>query len=145
MIVTKRLTLFLTGLLFCLASFAQNRTITGNVSTFDDGSTLVGVSISVKGSGRATLSDSAGNFTIQAGTGQTLQFSYIGYVNKEIVVGKSDHLSVLLNSSQSNKLQDVVVVGYGTQKRENLTGAVTTVNVARTFSSKPINDPTKAL
>jgi len=145
MIVTKRLTLFLSCLLFCLASFAQEKTITGNVSAFDDNTSLAGVSVTLKGTAQATLTDSSGNFTIQAAPGQTLQFSYVGYANKELVVGKSNQLSVLLNSSGSNKLEDVVVVGYGTQKRENLTGAVTTVNVARTFSSKPMNDPAKAL
>ncbi len=88
MIVTKRLTLFLTCLLFCLASFAQDKTITGNVSTFDDNTALAGVSVTIKGTGQATLTDSTGNFTIQAASGQTLQFSYIGYVNKEVVVGK---------------------------------------------------------
>lgn len=74
MIVTKRLTLFLSCLLFCLASFAQDRTITGNVSAFDDNTALAGVSVTIKGAAQATLTDSTGNFTIHAASGRSSNF-----------------------------------------------------------------------
>ena len=141
----KRLFLFLTCLFFYLSSFAQDKTITGNVSTSEENNPPIGVTVTVKGTDRTTLTDGSGNFTITARTGQTLQFSYVGYANKEIVVGKGNSISVSLTTSEANTLQDVVIVGYGTQKKANLTGAVTTVDVAKTFGSKPINDPTKAL
>jgi TonB-linked SusC/RagA family outer membrane protein len=135
---------FMLGIFLCLSSFAQTRTITGNVSTSEDNTPLTGVTVNVKGTDGSTVTNASGNFSISASTGQTLVFSYVGYITKETVVGSGNTLSVSLNHNV-NALQDVVVVGYGTQKKANLTGAVTTVDVAKTFASKPINDPTKAL
>ena len=141
----KRLFSFLTCFLFCLSSFAQDKTITGNVSASENNTPLVGVTITVKGANRTTLTDESGNFSISARSGQTLQLSYVGYANKEVTVGNENSLSVSLSVSGANTLQDVVLVGYGTQKKANLTGAVTTVDVTKAFGSKPLNDPTKAL
>ncbi len=141
----KRLFLFSLVMIFSLSSLAQQRTITGNVSNAEDTQPMIGVSVSVMGSDKSTLTDESGNFTILAATGQKLQFSYVGYSNKEVTVGSMNSISVVLNRSEASTLQDVVIVGYGTQKRENLTGAVATVDVTKTFASKPINDPTKAL
>ena len=141
----KRLFSFLTCFLFCLSSFAQDKTITGNVSASENNTPLVGVTITVKGANRTTLTDESGNFSISARSGQTLQLSYVGYANKEVTVGNENSLSVSLSVSGVNTLQDVVLVGYGTQKKANLTGAVTTVDVTKAFGSKPLNDPTKAL
>ena len=145
MTVTKWTLPFLLGTFFCLSSFAQDRTITGNVSTAEDNTPLSGVTVNVKGTERSVITNALGNFSINAATGQTLVFSYVGYANKEAVIGTENTVSVMLNRSAANTLQDVVIVGYGTQRRENLTGAVSTVDVAKTFASKPINDPTKAL
>jgi TonB-linked SusC/RagA family outer membrane protein len=143
--VIKQLFLFLTFSFFCLLSYAQTGEITGNVTGFEDNSPLAGVTVSIKGTVRSTLTDSSGNFRINAKGERTLQFSYVGYDNKEVAIGKENAMMVQLKKNSGNALQDVVVVGYGTQKRENLTGAVATVDVVKTFSAKPINDPTKAL
>jgi TonB-linked SusC/RagA family outer membrane protein len=145
MIALKRFSLCFVGLLLYLCSSAQNKTITGNVSAAATTEPLIGVTVTVKETHQSTITDSSGNFSINANPGQTLQFSYIGYTNQQVTVGKENTLTVLLHNTGTNTLQDVVIVGYGTQKKANLTGAVATVDVSKTFASKPINDPTKAL
>lgn len=127
------------------ALFAQEqRSIKGTVLSADNKNPLSGVTVSVKNTLTATQTDAAGNFEITARTGQTLQFSYVGFTIQEIAVGETNTISVSL-SRQEETLSDVVVVGYGTQRKANLTGAVTTVDVEKTFGSKPLHDPTKAL
>src|SRR5205085_11513022 len=76
--------------------------------------------------------------------GQTLSFSHVAFGLKEVIIGGQNNLNVTMTPTQ-NTLSDVVVVGYGTQRKVNLTGAVSTVDVAKTFESKPLNDPARAL
>ncbi|HEX2848492.1 MAG TPA: SusC/RagA family TonB-linked outer membrane protein [Chitinophagaceae bacterium] len=121
---------------------AQERTITG-VVTGTDGA-LEGVTVVVKETNRATQTNASGNFTIQASTGQTLHFSFVGYEEQDLKVGTGNALTVKLNS-QSNTMQDVVVVGYSTQRRGNLTGAVSTVDVPKTLQGRPIADVGRGL
>src|SRR5688572_20357906 len=126
------------GLLFsCLALFAQDKTVTGTV-TADDGAPLPGVTILIVGTNKATQTDVAGKFSISASTGQTLRFTSVGYTMNEVVIGTSDNITVKLLQSAGATLDDVVVVGYGTQRRGNVTGAVSTVNVGQTLDSRPI-------
>lgn len=131
-------------LLLCLQGFAQERTVTGTVTSGNDDSFLSGVTVSVKGTDVATQTNDLGTYSISAHKGQTLQFTYVGFVTQEITVGDGNVINVKL-STATNTLSDVVVVGYGTQRKANLTGAVSTVDVKKTFDSKPLNDPTKAL
>jgi TonB-linked SusC/RagA family outer membrane protein len=141
----KRLFLFLSALFFYVSSFAQQTMITGIVSNSEDDNPMVGVTVTVKGTDKSTLTDESGKYRIAAETGQTLIFSNVGYASKEAKIGAGNSLSVTLQRNAASTLQDVVIVGYGTQKRENLTGAVSTVDVSKTFASKPLNDPIKAL
>lgn len=124
------------------ALHAQERAITG-VVTGPDGP-LEGVTVAVKGTTRATQTDATGNFTIQASTGQTLHFSFIGYAEQDVAVGSGNAVSVKL-AAQDNTMQDVVVVGYSTQRRGNLTGAVSTVDVQKTLQGRPIADVGRGL
>ncbi|HEX7904311.1 MAG TPA: SusC/RagA family TonB-linked outer membrane protein [Chitinophagaceae bacterium] len=126
------------------ALFAQERTIKGTVLSADNKSPLPGVNVSVKNTVNATQTDAAGNFAISARTGQTLQFSYVGFTIQEITVGEGNTISVSL-SQQQETLSDVVVVGYGTQKRLNLTGSVSTVDVKKTLQGRPIADVGRGL
>lgn len=121
---------------------AQERTITG-VVTGTDGP-LEGVTVMVKETNRATQTNESGNFTIQASTGQTLHFSFVGYEEQDLKVGTGNAITVKL-ASQSNTMQDVVVVGYSTQRRGNLTGAVSTVDVPKTLQGRPIADVGRGL
>jgi TonB-linked SusC/RagA family outer membrane protein len=144
MTVTKWTLPFLLGMFFCLSSFAQSRTITGNVSS-EDNTPLTGVTVNVKGTDHSEITDASGHFSISANTGQTLVFSYVGFNTKEVVIGTDNSVSVTLSYNQENTLQDVVVVGYGTQKRGNVTGAISTVDVNKTLVGRPIADVGRGL
>lgn len=120
-----RKSLFL--LIFCvlgLSSIAQSRKITGKVVS-SDGNVLTGATITVKGQQKAQLSNESGVFSIEipSGVNTILVVSYVGHVNAEqIIATQSDYTIVL--QKEDNSLTDVVVVGYGTQKKRDVTGAV---------------------
>jgi len=130
-------------LMFCLSGFAQERSINGIVTSSDNVG-LPGVTISIKGTNKATQTDASGRYSITAGKDQTLQFTSVGFQPQDILVADENTINVTLGTTQ-NALSDVVVVGYGTQKKANLTGAVSVVDVNKTFGSKPLTDPAKAL
>ncbi len=110
-------------LLSCVAtSFAQ--TVTGTVTA--DGQPLPGATVVVKGSTTGTSTDFDGNYTINASAENTLVFSYVGYSTKEVVVGNQTTINVTLE--QDNALDEVVVIGYGTQRKSDLTGSVSSVS-----------------
>ncbi len=116
-------------------------TITGTV--FDENNEpLVGASINPKGSTRGVNSNIEGNFTIKVKPGTPLTISAVGYKNVEMKA--SDGMAVYLVPT-TELLDQLVVVGYGTQKRANLTGAVSTVDVAKALDSRPATDVVKAL
>ena len=106
--------------------FGQETTIRGVVKDAV-GETLPSVTITVKGTNVGTLSDFDGQFTIEAMPQSTLVFTYIGFVEKEIVVGSQKELEVIL-VEDNQLLDEVVVVGYGTQRRVDITGSVASVN-----------------
>lgn len=123
----SRLLIFL--LSFSITTIAQQVGISGNV-TDEKGEALIGVSVIVKGAKQGTITDIYGNFNIQASNDDaTLVFSYLGFSQKEIKTKGQKKLQViLLEDSQS--LDEVVVIGYGEVKRQDLTGAVGTVKTA---------------
>jgi TonB-linked SusC/RagA family outer membrane protein len=118
-------------LVFCTfyTAFAQQRTITGTV-TDDTNKPLSGVSVIVKGTNRGTTTNEAGMYSISAETGETLDFSTVGYTLNSVKVGQGSSVSIQLVSAVVN-VDEVVVVGYGTQKRSSLTGAVSSVSPKR--------------
>ncbi|MFD0796590.1 SusC/RagA family TonB-linked outer membrane protein [Maribacter chungangensis] len=113
-------------LLFALGSLVawSQQTVTGNVS--DNEGPLPGASIVVKGTTQGTTTDFDGNYTISVAPGSTLVFSYIGYSAKEIAVGNQSTVNAILESD--NKLDEVVVIGYGTTTKKDLTGSVSSVS-----------------
>jgi TonB-linked SusC/RagA family outer membrane protein len=133
---------FLVLLLTPPALQAQQKSITG-VVTGDEGA-LAGVTVKVKGTTRATQSGVDGRYTILASRGETLQFSFVGYYRQRSLVGEGNNVSVKLATAQATALQDVVVVGYGTQRRGNLTGAVSTVD-AKSLQNRPVADVGRGL
>src|SRR5699024_5508305 len=102
-----------------------------------------GVSVSVKGTTAATATSDDGTFSISAEKGEMLTFSSIGFLSQEVEVGEASSIEVLLEIDEAG-LEEVVVVGYGTQKKESLTGAVTTVNMQDKEGS-PITNASNAL
>ncbi len=124
-----------------LAGAAVQQTVTGTV-TGPEGP-LPGVSVSVVGGQAATSTDESGNFAISAATGSTLRFSMIGFASKDVqVTGTS--ITVALQPSDRS-IDEVVVVGYGTQRRGNLTGAVSTISVKENLEARPIADVGRAI
>lgn len=125
-----------------------------NVSTYGqnivkgtviDGSNepLIGVSIQVKGSSIGVISDVDGNFSIQADEGKLLTFSYIGFMPQELRVSKNMEVKITM-LEDLRKIDEVVVVGYGTQKKVNLTGAVSSIN-ADDLANIPVMSTAQAL
>ncbi|PCH54147.1 MAG: SusC/RagA family TonB-linked outer membrane protein [Flavobacteriaceae bacterium] len=133
-------TLFFIGVIFSVSDlYAQ--TVTGVVS--DVNGPLPGVSILVKGTSIGSASDFDGNYIIDADSKATLVFSYIGFITKEIPVSGISVINVVL-VEDSQALDEVVVVGYGTQKKSDVTGAVTSVNI-ETFEKTVSPYATQAL
>lgn len=111
---------------FCLISAFSQKVISGKVLD-ENNEALIGVNVLVKGfDDRGTLTDLDGNYSITASEGETLVFSYIGFVNQEIVVGSSTTVDLVMGPD-SEIIDEVVVVGYGTAKKSDLTGAVSSV------------------
>ncbi|WP_276496760.1 TonB-dependent receptor [Pontibacter litorisediminis] len=118
-------------------------TVTGKV-TDKDGVGLPGVTVVLKGTNKGAPTDSEGNFTITVPDGNgTLVFSYIGFQTQEVEINGRSSISVTL-SEDTKSLEEVVIVGYGTQKKANLTGAVEQVN-AEDIALRPSADISSAL
>lgn len=138
----KFLTLSLLLLLFAEAVSAQTRKISGKILDEKTGSPLIGASIMERGTNHGTTTDANGLFSLNISTkGKiTLIISNTGYLDKSVIVGNSDKISVSL-TPQIDQLGEVVVVGYGTQKRKDLTGSIQTVSsedIVRTNPTNPI-------
>lgn len=112
--------------LFVQIAFAQEKTITGTVS--DETGPLPGVSVLIQGTTAGTFTDFDGKYTLRAKIGDVLVFSYVGMDNQNRTVGNSDVIDVVMSGSQV--LQEVVVVAYGTSKKEAITGAVHQIQAA---------------
>jgi TonB-dependent starch-binding outer membrane protein SusC len=122
----KRLWLCLIGVFCTLIGYAQQNRITGRVTSTEEGVPLPGVSIVVKGSANGTTSDTDGNYTLMVRPNATLVFSMVGYQAVERLVGNQTQINVKLGSDQRT-LNEVVVVGFGTQTRRDLTGSVSSI------------------
>ncbi len=115
-------------------TFAQNVTIKGTVT--DHEGPVIGATVKVKGSTTGAITDLDGNYTIQAPKGSTIEFSYIGYLTKEVKVANQTTIDVTL-SQDAEQLSEVVVVGYGQMKRSDLTGSVVSVGSKSIEKSVP--------
>lgn len=121
---------------------AQKVSVTGTVRD-THGEPMPGVRVMQKNTRNGTLTNAKGEFRLGAPKGSTLVFSYIGYKTAEVKVSAAV-VNIVLDED-AELLSEVVVVGYGTQKKENLTGAVSSVNVKETFSSRPLPDAGRGL
>ncbi len=124
---------------FSFSGYAQNNLITGKV-TGPNGEALAGASVDVKGASAGTSTDAAGNYSINAATSATLVFSYIGYSSQQFAVGARSVINVsLVLNTQLN--EQVIVIGYGTQRKVDNTGSVGSVSgndIARQSNNNPI-------
>lgn len=111
----------------CSASYAQIRKEVRGVVKDGENKPLAGVSISIKGTNTVVISDEQGRYSINAVEGDQLEFSYTGMETKSTPVGKGNQLNIEL-ASAAGSLDDVVVIGYGTQKKSDLTGSVVSLS-----------------
>lgn len=118
--------------------WAQTRDITGSVTSADDGGSMPGVSISVKGTSMGTITDMNGKYSIKVPNDtKTLVFSFVGMTTQEITIGNQTTINVQLKSEDVT-VDEVVIVAYGTAKKESLTGAISTVN-SKSIESRPVS------
>ena len=123
---------------------AQSRSVTGKVTDQKDNSALPGVSIQLKGTNTGTVTDALGSFSITVPSANSvLVFSYSGFGTQEITVGNQASLNVQL-SATNTVLQEVVIIGYGTQRKSDLTGAVGSVK-AQQLQERPAASLNQAL
>ncbi|ADB37956.1 SusC/RagA family TonB-linked outer membrane protein [Spirosoma linguale] len=125
--------LWITLLLIHTAVLAQDRTITGRITSKGEGSALPGVNVSIKGTSRGVVSDANGGYSIVAPPRTTLVYSFIGFKAQEVVVGNQSVINVTLSEDVST-LNEVVVTGYSAQSKRDITGAVSTVNTKELLS-----------
>ena len=124
----QRKTLLLCLFLLVLQlSFAQNVTVKGTVAS-QTGEPLSGVSILVRGSSAGTSTNTDGAFEISAPQNSTLIFSYIGFITKEVKISSGQSNLALQLLTDKNELNQVIVVGYGTRRKSDVTGAITSIS-----------------
>lgn len=138
-----RILVLLISVLFAFQAYAQEVQITGTTKDAADGSSLPGVTVLLKGTTLGTISDIDGKYSIKAKAGQVLVFSFIGYTTQEITVGTQKVIDVSLNSS-TTALEEVLVIGYGTQKKSDRTGSVFAVK-ADELNKGVLTDPIQGL
>lgn len=139
----KHLFVFLLLFIGIGAVTAQNVQITGTVKD-NSGEAVIGANVTVKGSTNGTITDLDGKFSIQASPNATLVVSFIGYTTQEIKLQGKTNVTVTL-TEDSKALDEVVVIGYGTQKKVNLTGSVAAVKIDETIASRSITNVSSSL
>lgn len=119
-----------------------NRKVTGTVC--DKLGPIIGASIFEKGTTNGTITDMDGNFTLNVNEGAILEISYVGYVTQHVKVGIQKNFKIDLKED-TQALEEVVVIGYGTQKKANLTGAVSSVKMDEVLGNRPVTSVTNVL
>ena len=140
------LSTFLVAVLLIISSFglnAQTRTVQGTVTDADDGSTLPGVNILIKGTANGSVTDFDGNYKVVVGDEDILVFSFVGYKPYEVAVGSRSTIDVELQLD-AEELAEVVVIGYGSVEKKDVTGVVSSVD-KKQFNKGVIGSPDKLL
>ena len=140
----KACCLFAFFLLVAVAGWSQGKKVTGTVSSEEDGKPLPGVSVTIQGKTGGTQTNSTGEYAIDAAQGDVLVFSYTGFATQEQIVGASSSIDLVLKPGASSKLEEVVVVGYGTAKRSKITSSVAKLD-AKILETGLRSNPAQAL
>jgi TonB-linked SusC/RagA family outer membrane protein len=138
--------LLLTGLALCIGVFtlfAQTKQITGNVTSAGDGSPIPGASVVVQGTTIGTVTDATGNFSLNVPSGETLIVSFVGMKTVEIPITSQSHYNVTLQNDVIG-MEEVMVVAYGTAKKESFTGSAEVVD-NEMLEKRPVANISKAL
>ncbi len=136
-----------TFLFLSFTSNSQTRKITGAVQEAKTNSPLEGATVSVKSGSATAITNSDGKFEINVPQGKiSLVVSFVGYEEKTVAVGAGEtNINILLNTSESTQLSDVVVIGYGTQKKSDLTGSVTSLKADELTLGGTVSNAAQAL
>ena len=129
--------------LFSSSAFSQTKTISGTVTDAETGAPVISASVIVKGKKSGTVTDASGNFSIQASEGDLLQISDVGYETIEVAASSSLTMQIKLTAT-NRQLGEVVVVGYGSKKRADITGAIASVPKSR-LSQIPVTNVLQAI
>ena len=122
--------------LFPLGAMAQS-IVKGTVND-EAGEPVIGATVKVVGAQSGAITDFNGNFSVEAGSNATLEVSYVGYVTEKVKVGGRNNITVVLRED-AQMLNDIVVVGYGTMKKSDITGSVVSVNTEDMMKRAPVN------
>ncbi|MDB5286573.1 MAG: SusC/RagA family TonB-linked outer membrane protein [Mucilaginibacter sp.] len=141
--ISTHLGLMLLFFFFVNTAIAQDVAVKGKVTDAATGESLIGVSVGEKGTANGVQTDVNGTYSISVPANATLTFSYIGYSAQTLPVNGQTTLNVQLRA-EANELQQVVVIGYGTQRKRDVTGAVASVNGDQ-LTKQPVQTPTQAL
>ena len=139
----KRILTITSMVMLALSIWAQSMTVTGVVMAQDEPDPVIGANVMVKGSTNGTITDFDGNFSISAKAGDVLHVSFMGYKSQEIKVTNAGPLRITL-VPDNVQLQEVVAIGYGTMKKSDLTGAVTSVSAEQLLKA-PVSGLDQAL
>lgn len=138
------LTFLLCGILLIGVSYAQNRQVSGKVTSSSDGSGLSGVSVQLKGADRGVQSDENGEFVIEAPSDGSLIFTYVGFESQTVSIQNRSVINVVLQSAFENIEEVTIQIPYGTIKRTSFTGSESTVS-SKTFEQQRVTSFTRAL
>lgn len=128
--VSKNLTVLLLVLALPFFTFAQEKTFTGHVTDAETGEPVAGATVAVKGKLAGVITDALGAFKMKAAEGDVFEISSVGYQTQELKLGATPDLQIKLKMI-NKQLNEVVVVGYGSKKRSDVTGSVATVPKTR--------------
>ncbi|MDR1881341.1 MAG: TonB-dependent receptor [Prevotella sp.] len=132
------------ALLCSLISYGQNMiSVTGSVLDNINNESIIGVAVMEKGTGNGTVTDFEGKFTLKTAANATLVFSYLGYASKEVNVGNGGEILVVMEE-QTQMLDELVVIGYGVQKKSDLTGSISSI-AGRDVNDVPVASVLQAL
>ena len=123
--------------------FAQEKTVSGTVTSESDGMAIPFVNVLIKGTNLGKATDIEGKYSISVSEGDTLVFSYLGYITKEVIVGEQTTIDVVLKSDTA-ALEEVVVIGYGSKRKSDLTGSVSVVDTEE-ITKQASNDVTQMM
>jgi TonB-linked SusC/RagA family outer membrane protein len=140
------LVIFLSAILPGVLLFSQSRLVDiSGVVINTDGEAMIGVTVVAKLSQSGTITDINGKFTMKVPENETIIVSYLGYITQEFSASTLVQSKQIILKEEIKALSEVVVVGYGTQRRVNLTGAVTSIDLSQTTESRPITNISTAL
>ena len=143
---TTRMWVFLFTLVHVVSVFAANpnqATVKGVVTEEGTGEALIGVTVLIKGTATGTITDIDGAYQLSAGAEDVLVFSYIGYKSQEILVGEQTTINVVM-AKETEVLDEIVVIGYGTAKKSDITGSISSVS-EEDLKAQPVTSVDQAL